>query len=520
MPRRTIVAVGVGALFLTLLTLAAERRAQAQRPASACDAVREHVHDTVIVFQPPSSFTVCHNGAVENGVVTDQSVYLQLLPTQGPRMFDFRLHGNPGEFSPAGLSAWEALAARIAGKLRDLDHSGAPLSEIAVPLEPAPASSAPLRPVAAARARYLNDVTPRYLEALHAVRGEARELPVVAGVIRRWCGVLAAEASGTLTAEVEVRSLCANPELREGAVEATLTAFEGAADKERADSARAREATLAAVAHPEDSRAVADAVSALDAARLSADAVVTGAHALRESSAALARDVSTLHVALRSLDGLRPGVPTYLANYSRSGTAELEIESSPSDISAVGTETSRAARSKVTTRFPIYGRHYLDIEAGIAWTGGVTDSPYTTTIQGNVVIQSKPVDELAGLALFELEPLRFLWPERHVAGLLRLPVIGIPFTRDPTANFFVGAGLGWTGVGSVCAGPYIIRETTLRDGFAVNQTLPAGVPFGAVTVAGVHTGFFISASIDLVGLFHLFVPGHAPTIDALTGKEK
>jgi hypothetical protein len=514
---RTTVVVAVGALFFTL---AAERQALAQRSPSPCDAVREHVHDTVIVFQPPSSFTVCHNGSVENGVVTDQAVYLQLLPTQSPRMFDFRLHGNPGEFSPAGLSAWEGLAARIAGKLRDLDHSGAPISDISVPLEAPAAATAPLRPLAAARARYLNDVTPRYLEALHAVRGDARELPIVAGVVRRWCAALASQASGTLTAEAEVRSLCANPELREGAVEGALKAFEGAADKERAESAHAREATLAAVAHPEDSRAVSDGVNALDTARVAAVGVIAAAHALRESSGALARDVSTLHVALRSLDGLRAGVPTYLSTYSRSGIAELEVDSTPSELEAVGADMTRPTRNKVTTRFPIYGRHYLDIEAGIAWTGGVPDSPYTTTIQGNVTIQSKPVDELAGLALVELEPLRFLWPERHVSGLLRLPVVGIPFTRDPTSNFFVGAGVGWTGVGSITGGPYIIRETTLRQGFAVNQTLPAGVPFGAVTVPGLHTGYFFSASIDLVGLFHLFVPVRAPTIDALTGKEK
>jgi len=120
----------------------------------------------------------------------------------------------------------------------------------------------------------------------------------------------------------------------------------------------------------------------------------------------------------------------------------------------------------------------------------------------------------------ELEPLRFAFPERPLAGLLRLPVVGIPFTRDPTSNFFVGAALGWSGVGSIAVGPYIIRETTLRQGFALNQTLPAGVPFGSVTVAGVHTGYFISASVDLVGLFRLFVPSHSPTLDALTGKEK
>jgi hypothetical protein len=502
-----------------LAALAAEGRAVAQQP-SPCDAVREHTRDTVIVFQPPSTFTVCRDGSVETGVVTDRSVYLELVPTPGPRMFDFRVHGNSGDWSPAGLGAWEALTSKIAGKLRDLDHSGEPIADLVVPLDSPSASTAPLRPLAAARTRYLADVTPRYLEALHSVRADARELPVVAGVVRRWCSALAPQAPGALSAEAEVRALCASPDVREGAVERVLGEFESAADKERAESARARDAALTALAHPDDAKGVADAVHALDDARAAAGAVVAAAHALRESSHVLARDVATLHIALRSLDTIVPGVPTYLSTYATPGNAELEIETSPSDISAVGTDLAHGTRGKATARFPIFGRHYLDIEGGLAWTAGVPQSPYVTTIQGNQVIQSKPVDEFAGLALVELEALRFLWPERPLAGLLRFPVVGIPFTRDPTSNFFVGAGLGWTGVGSVSAGPYLLRETTLRQGFAADQILPAGVPFGATTVAGVRTGYFVAASIDVVGLFHLVVPSHVPTIDASTGKEK
>jgi hypothetical protein len=515
MPRSAVVGI-----WTLLIALGAEGQALAQQQASPCDAVREHTRDTVIVFQPPSTFTICRDGSVESGAVTDRSVYLELVPTPGPRMFDFRVRGNPSDWSPAGLGAWEALTSKIAGKLRDLDHSGEPIADLVVPLDPPSTSVAPLRPLAAARTRYLADVTPRYLEALHSVRADARELPVVAGVVRRWCSALAPEAPGALSAETEVRALCASPEVREGAVERVLAEFESAADKERAESSRARDAALAALAHPDDAKGVADAVHALDDARAAANAVVAAAHALRESSHVLARDVATLHIALRSLDTIRPGVPVYLSTYATPGNAELEIETSPSDISAVGTDLAHGTRGKATARFPIFGRHYLDIEAGLGWTAGVPQSPYVTNIQGNQVIQSKPVDEFVGLALVELEALRFLWPERPLAGLLRFPVVGIPFTRDPTSNFFVGAGLGWTGVGSVSAGPYLLRETTLRQGFAADQILPPGVPFGATTVAGVRTGYFVSASVDLVGLFHLVVPNRVPTIDASTGKEK
>jgi hypothetical protein len=213
-------------------------------------------------------------------------------------------------------------------------------------------------------------------------------------------------------------------------------------------------------------------------------------------------------------------VPTYLSTYATAGNAELQIDATPIDFAASGAEPATVNRGAATARYPVIGRHYLDLEAGLGVTGGVPNLPYVSTINGAQVIQTKPVDEFVGLALVELEPLRFFRPETPSSGVLRLPVIGIPFTRDPTANFFVGAGIGWTGVGSLTAGPYFIRESTLRPGFAENQVLPAGVPFGATYVADVHVGSFLAASVDLVGLFHLVVPSRAPTIDGLTGKER
>jgi hypothetical protein len=505
-----------------LFALGVGREALAQQPQqpSVCNTVRDHAQDTVIVFQPPSTFTTCRNGSVERGVVTDRNVYLELSPTPGPRMFDFRVHGKTSDWTPMGLGAWETLTTKIASKLRDLDHSGEPISDLVIPLEAPPTSVAPLRPLAAARTRYLAEVTPQYLEGLHAVYNETRELPVVADVVRRWCASLGTEAPGALTAEAELRATCAAPEVHEGAVEKVLKEFESAVQKGSVERAHAREATLAAIAHPEDAKAVADGVRALDDARLGATAVVAAAHALRETSAALARAVATLRVSLRSLDALRPGVPTYLSTYSTAGNAELEIDAIPSDITATGADATHASTGKATARFPVFGRHYLDIEAGIGWAAGVPDSIYLTSTRGVGVIQTEPVQEVVGLALVELEPLRFLWPERPLAGLLRLPVIGIPFTRDPTSNFYFGAGLGWTGVGSVSAGPYVIRETMLRQGFSAYQTLPTNVPFDAETYTGVGVGYFVSASIDLVGLFHLFFPWHAPTLDGVTGKEK
>ena len=75
-------------------------------------------------------------------------------------------------------------------------------------------------------------------------------------------------------------------------------------------------------------------------------------------------------------------------------------------------------------------------------------------------------------------------------------------------------------VGSIVAGPYLLRELTLRDGFGDGQALPNGTTIQAATVPGLRVGYFLSASIDLIGLFHVFFPGHTTSIDGATGKEK
>lgn len=498
------------------LGVSVDARAQ---PASPCASVREHVHDTVIVFQPPSSFTICRNGRVENDVVTGRAVYFELTPTPGSRMFDFRLHGQSSEWTPTGLAAWEEQALRIASGLRDLEMSGEPIADVVIPDTSGPASS-PLRPVTAARARYLGVVTPHYVENLQGVRAEENELPVIAGVVRRWCSELRADQPASIAVGAELQARCASPELKEGAIEHEVQAFDTAVTAFTTVRLRARDLVVNAVAHPDDAAAVSGAAATLDDARGAATTVVTTSTALRTASRALAADVATLRSAIRSIDAVRPGVPTYLSTYESAGNAELQVDAMPVDIEAVGLAAEQKTAGSTTIRFPVVGRHYFDIEAGLGVTGGVPGIPSVATQNNQATIQARPVDEFVGLALVELEPARFLWPDRPLAGFVRLPVIGVPFTRDPTQNFFVGGGLGWTGVGSITAGPYLLRELTLKSGYQVGQALPAGTSFDAATEAALQVGYFVSASVDLLGVFHLFLPTHASAIDAVTGKER
>jgi hypothetical protein len=496
-----------------------EGSAWAQDRAAACASVHEHASDTVLVFEPPGTFTVCRGGSVQPDVVTGRPLYLQVTPSPGSSMFDFRVHGQASAWAHTGLGTWEDQTKRVASDLRDLEHAAVPIGDIPVPLDVPSGSGSPLRPLAAARTRYASDVTARFLDALHAVRGEARELPIIASVVRRWCGELATQTPARPAVEAEFRAQCNAPELQAGNVDRQLAAFEGQATLFDRARDHARDALVAAVARPEDAVAGGEAVKSLDEARRLAAGVIAAAHDLREASWGLSRAVAELRVTVRSIDALRPSTPTYLATYASAGNAELEIDATPVDIASAGSG-AQASVGKTTARFPVVDRHYVDFEAGLGLTGGTPQIPYVENVQSVATIQGKPMDSLVGLALLELEPGRFLWPDRPLAGLFRFPVIGLPFTRNPTQNFFTGAGLGWTGVGSLVAGPYLAYQLTLRDGYSFEQALPAGTTVQAATQQQLRVGYFASASVDLVGLFRLFVPAHGASIDAATGKEK
>jgi hypothetical protein len=206
-----------------------------------------------------------------------------------------------------------------------------------------------------------------------------------------------------------------------------------------------------------------------------------------------------------------------MAEDNMAGNALLVVEVKPAEASAE--PVPEHEESSATFHFSVVDRHYLDFEAGLGITGGLPKIPSVVAKNGANVIQGGDVDQFVGLALVELEPLRIPWPDAPLAGVLRFPVLGVPLSRDPTQNFFVGAGLGWTGVGSLVAGPYLLRELTLRDGFALNESLPAGTSLGAATQPTLQVGYFVSASIDLLGLFHVFAPVHPPPLDAATGRQ-
>jgi hypothetical protein len=316
-----------------------------------------------------------------------------------------------------------------------------------------------------------------------------------------------------------MRGRCADESAREPAVNREVSAFDAARHRFRAAQTAARQALIASDVDPTNATAAAAAVKALDAARESAEQLIAEAAALAPMAKALSGDAVLLRRIVHSAGALRPGEVVYLGSYGHAGNAVLELDVHPLTVTMAGIDSGQE-NGTVTYRFVIVDTHYVDVEFGIGATAGVPAIPNLATSNGMTIVQGRPVDEFLALFTFELEPLRFFAVDKPWAGLLRLPVLGIPVTRDPTQNFLIGAGLGWTGVGSITAGPYLVRESTLNSGVTQGQPLPVGSSLAGITHTQLQTGWFISASIDLVGVYHLVVPRHLKTFDAATGTEK
>ena len=499
---------------LLVLSFVAAGSARAD-DAAVCGTVPARDRDrTVIVFQPPSSFTICRGGAAQEDVIAGRPVYLMLSPTRPSSTFDFSIHGRAAEPGPSGLGAVREKAAFVAAQLAGLADSGATIAEMEIPSAP-PAT----RPLVAARLRYLGLVTPRFHATLDAIGGDADALARIARIISRWCDEAPATDRPQSRLAERLRARCSDESGREPAVVRAVSAFDEARQRFRGLQAEARQALIESDVDPANATAAAAAIRALDAARAAATELLAGARTLVPIAKALSVDAVLLRRIVHDASVLRPGEVLYLATFSHAGNAVLELDVHPLAATMAGSDAG-AESGTVTHRFAIVDTHYLDIEFGVGATGGVPPVPNLATANGMTIVQGHPIDEFVALALLELEPLRFFDVDKSWAGLLRLPVLAVPLSRDPTQNFFIGAGIGWTGVGSITAGPYLVREQTLDAGIHDGQPLPVGSSLRGVTHVQLQTGYFVSASIDLVGLFHLIVPRHLRTFDAASGAEK
>lgn len=501
-------------LEASLLTVSATLVARSARAEPICAAVARQTDATVIAYEPPSSFTICRAGKVEGDVVEGRPVYVQLVARPGVGLLRFHVHGRATGVEPTGLRAAAGRIDHLHAGLRELASSPQTI-EAAIGAGPAPAGA-----VDQSRALYVGLVTPRFHESLSAIAEPLDQLAPEAAMLARVCGELGSGRDASPLVASELAQRCGDPRSAPAAVEKEVATMLARIDGFRAARDVAREALVAARAKPDDPAAQSRAVAALDQARRGASDVIEQARHLAPLAASIASEAALLREAVRgSVGTLVPGVSYYLTRFSRGGMASLQIDAEPIELlpgadATVKTPEANEASSE-SFRFPVVALHFIDVEAGVGATGG----PLVPDVGVRGVIGGSDIDEFVGLALVELEPARFLWPDHPLAGLLRFPVIGVPFTRDPTRNFFGGAGIGWTGIGSISAGPYFFRGLALDSGYSVGQTVGPGQSLESITSAQLRVGYFVSASVDLLGLAHLFFTPREAQLDATTGSE-
>jgi hypothetical protein len=460
--------------------------------SEVCEKIQRQTADTVIAFEPPASFTICRDGKFETDVVTGRPIYVEVLADEHTS-FRYSIHGLSNRPQRTGLTRLARRSHALAQSLRLLAESGETVGETSEQLHNAIVAieheSLDLGGAMATLATWCDEVTksPILPSALdHAVQGRCSSLHAV-------------EASNS--AEALVR---------------TISTFRTARDQARAllIDARAKHSDN----HGAEG-AMHEAAPAFDKARELAVSLQRQARDLAPVAERIADTSGLLHEAMRGSGALRTGTPFRLGELEHDGFAVLQIDATPVVLSRSAEDWEDTDQEGVSQRFRfrVVSRHYVDVEAGVGVVAGIPGVPAFTTRGSSTVLTSKSISQFVGLALVELEPVRFFAPDHPLSGLLRFPVIGVPLNRDPTQNYFAGAGLGWTGIGSITAGPYITREASFAQGYGEGQTLPSGVAFATVTSPAYEVGYFVSASIDLLGLLHLFLPVRKPTFDVITG---
>ncbi|MHB1843305.1 MAG: hypothetical protein ACYCWW_00540 [Deltaproteobacteria bacterium] len=476
---------------------------------SLCGEVRAKEGATVIAFSPPSRFEICRDGEPQDDVVAGRPVYLELVPSAPRPPIAYRIPERPTSARPPGLRRWKRSAASLARALHALSHSGQPLSELA---SVGPGHDAAVR-VQAVRASYRAVVTPAFHAALGEVSHRLSSLSELGDLLSSWCGRVAKEPDET-GAEGPFLASCAAGHA--GGARGLVERLRGESSTFEERRAQARALLLAFAQEPSEGNA-AGAIDAVNQALGAATTLVSEAAAATATVEGIERDAGALGLAVESLDALRPGMPVFLARYGIGGNALLQLEARPATPPPPGEDGAgppEADVGVVSYRFTVIDPSYFDVTAGLGYTAGLPPLP---SLGAGNVIDKREVDQFVGLLLAELEPAKLLWPDRALASLLRFPVIGVPVTRDPTKNFFAGAGLGWDGVASIDFGPYLLREATLDGGYAFGQTAPANSSLVGITHPSLQVGYFVSANVDLVGLFHLLVHERPVTLDAATG---
>ncbi|HUB09765.1 MAG TPA: hypothetical protein VMB50_22360 [Myxococcales bacterium] len=528
----------------------------AQVPPDPCEATAGHRGYTILL-QEDGRFVHCRGGeTTEDEPVSHERVVLQ-LPPQGPdEPFRYRLFDPTrplaGRRNPLLLSQLEVIRA-YQGALRDLANSPEPLGEALKHLEPAagapPASADGQAPAAAesgtpesadalaaeaAQAKYLSYATPAFVDALHVLRRTHRRFERAAENVDDLCRASGARVREGPLRERIVRLCAANPGKRELD---SLAGFEASIGGYLEDRAAVRNAVLDLDLMPTSpatqDAAARKATQALATATAAAARLVADAHDLAEKMEDFVDQVRLLRAAVvisASPEGERLTLGRFSANglFTAPDIFQVRVLKRPSlflegeDLGEGGAVEEKPEEQEVLVdRFQPASRNYVEIGLAVMFSSGLPDHPTLAGQLGHQQLVQSRTTGFNGGVLASLEPLEFTTIADPWAELLHFPTIIIPFTVDPTRNYFIGAGVGIFDVASIDVGVHLALTTqpAYATGNYYGETFNTSpIDLDHLTQAGpLAGGWFLSLSVDLVGVVHLIVDQLKPTVRDVHG---
>ncbi|HUB09363.1 MAG TPA: hypothetical protein VMB50_20330 [Myxococcales bacterium] len=532
--------------MFTLLT-AASALVLSQTAPDPCEATAGH-HGYTLLLQENGHFVHCRGGeTTEEEPVSHEKVVLQ-LPAEGPdHPFRYRLfdpaHPEAGHHNPL-LRPQIRTAEEFQTELQNLANAPESLGETLQRMEPPPGEPpAPEGPKAgqgpagadladvlaarAAQAKYLGYATEAFVQAVHALRRDFGPLGEASAAVDMVCQTSAGNVrAGELRDRIE--KLCqSGPGAR---LMAELAPFQAMLEAYVAARHAARDADLELGLAPSDpaaqEAAARNATQKIGAATDLARKLAADAHTLAARVEGFIRDARVLRAAV-SLPASETGQRLLLGHFSANGLFsapdiyQVHVLKRPSRFLQADeppqTEAEKAAEREILVdRFQPTPRNYVDIGLAVMYSAGLPDHPELAGQLGHQQLVASATAGFNGGVLFSLEPLEFTTIAEPWAELLHFPTLIVPFTLDPTKNYFIGAGVGIFDVASIDVGVHLALTTqpAYSTGNYYGETFSTSpIEFDHVTQPGpLAGGWFVSLSVDLVGVVHLIVDQLQPSV--------
>ena len=473
---------------------------------------------------------------------SDERVVLQLPPDRADEPYRFRLvdgKARKARHAPKLFGGEIEVAEDLGASLEEIAASPESIGEALDHLEPAPppeaagegAHSAAAVPVhesravqgsEAAKAKYLAVATPAFVDA---VRRLQRDLGLMEGLteqVERACkarGSAVAESARTIVAQ-----RCSS-----GGSGATIgeALRPIRADLERFLEARkvARDAlfdaSLAPTSSSEADDAAAKAREALGQATTKAEALVASAAGAAGAAQKFALDLRILEAAFDLPAESESGQRLLLGRFPASGLFhapdiyQVQLAKEPSPLYDLTDQAARPppAPDLIVDRFQPERRDWFDLGIALMYSGGLPDHPALVGRLGQQQLTEQGTAGVSGGVLASLEPISIFCPGSAWAPIIRFPTIIVPFTLNPLTNYFIGGGIGLKEIGAINAGAHIALTRSPAPGDLYGTQFTSPVYLDHVTMAsGLAAGYFVSVSLDLLGLARLIVGEERPEV--------